>query len=113
MKRDASLMYGADVPLAEILAHTSFRAHSRTGVELRRAAARALNEALFDAGLTRRSLARRTQMDYDVLTKICIGKQGMNVDALKDALHCLGRDWRTQQVRFAHALDYPARAPFG
>jgi hypothetical protein len=45
MKRDALLSYGDRVPLPFVLEHERFLSYCKTGLELRRAAARALNRA--------------------------------------------------------------------
>jgi hypothetical protein len=113
MKRDAMLVYGGEVPLPTVLGHERFRSYCRLGVALRRAAARALNEAMVKAGLTRRELASASEMHYEALSRVCNAKQSMDLGLLKRALQRLGCDWRATLVRFTEPLDYrpPAREP--
>ena len=59
MDHDQPLRYGMFVPLPRILAHPRFTALSKQGLELRRAAARALNDRLLATGITRASLGVR------------------------------------------------------
>lgn len=113
MKRDAMLVYGGEVPLPAILGHERFRAYCRLGVALRRAAARALNEAMVKAGLTRRELASASATHYKVLSRVCNARQSLDLAFLKRALQRLGCDWRATLVRCTEPLDYrpPAREP--
>jgi len=106
MKRAALLIYGDRVPLPVVLEHERFRSHCKTGVELRRAAARALNDAIMGAGLTRVEAARLLGMPLAALSSIGNARHSMDLELLKRALRRLDRDWRETAVYFAEAIDY-------
>jgi hypothetical protein len=106
MKRDALLIYGDRVPLPFALEHGRFRSYCKTGVELRRAAARALNRAMVEAGLTRGEVASLLGTPLEALSTIWNAKHQMDLKLLKRGLRRLGRDWRETAVYFAEAIDY-------
>jgi len=106
MKRDVLVAYGDRPPLPSILEQAEFRSQCKRGVELRRAAARALNEALVGVGVTRRELAARSGIELQALARICNARRDLDVALLKRLLWQLGRDWRDTSVRFAEAIDY-------
>jgi hypothetical protein len=110
MHQDDRLYYGARVPLPRILEHRRFHALSKVGLELRRAAASALNEALVETGTTRVRLSRGSGIDYAALSLICTAKRSMDVALLKQALAHLGRDWRRLAVTFTEAFDRRGRS---
>jgi hypothetical protein len=109
MQRDELLRYGTRVPLALILDHPRFAALSKLGLELRRAAARTLNEALAEKELTRVRFARLSGIDYAALTLVCTARRAMDVALLKRALARLGRDWRAAMAPFEEAYDHRGR----
>jgi hypothetical protein len=109
MNRDEYLSYGMALPLPLILDHPRFGALSRLGLELRRAAARVLNDAIVESGTTRTYLARLTGVDYPALTLVCTARRNMDIEVLKAALWALGRDWRGAVARFEEALDHRGR----
>jgi hypothetical protein len=109
MIRDDYLRYGTALPLPLILDHPRFTALSRLGLELRRAAARALNDAIVESGTTRARVARISGIDYAALTLVCTARRSMDVELLKTALRTLGRDWRGMTVRFEEAFDHRGR----
>jgi hypothetical protein len=109
MVHDQPLRYGMFVPLPRILEHPRFTALSKQGLELRRAAARALNDRLLATGITRASLARRSGIDYAALTLVCTARRGMDVEVLKRALAALHRDWRVVMAPFEEAMDQRGR----
>ncbi len=78
-------------------------------LELRRAAARALNDAIVESGTTRARVARISGIDYAALTLVCTARRSMDVELLKTALRTLGRDWRGMTVRFEEAFDHRGR----
>lgn len=106
MKRDVLVAYGDRSPLPLILEQAEFRSRCKRGVELRRAAARALNEALVEVGITRRALSDRSGIEMQALATICKARRDLDVGLLKWLLWRLGRDWRDTSVRFAEAIDY-------
>lgn len=105
MERDAPVAYGDNLPLPLILEHPEFRSQCKRGVELRRAAARALNDALVECGLTRRELAERAWTGLQALAKICNARRDMDIILLKQLLALLGRNWREASVHFLEAMD--------
>lgn len=110
MTQDDLLYYGAVVPLPRVLEHRRLHSLSRVGLELRRAAARALNDALVEAGITRVRLSRTSGIDYVALSLICTAKRSMDVALLKRALGHLGKDWRSLRVLFTEAVDHRGRS---
>jgi hypothetical protein len=110
MKRDGLLIYGDRVPLPFVLEHERFRSYRKTGLELRRAAARALNRAMVEAGLTRGEVASLLGIPLEALSDICNARHSMDLELLQRALRRLERDWRETTVYFAEAIDY-RRAP--
>ncbi|HLS85629.1 MAG TPA: hypothetical protein VK043_04975 [Burkholderiales bacterium] len=108
-RNDDWLRYGAKVPLERILSHRRLHALSKLGLELRRAAARSLNDALAQAHRTRIGLSRETGIDHFALTQICTARRAMDPELLKRALQALGKDWRALEVEFSEAIDYRGR----
>jgi predicted transcriptional regulator len=106
MNRDALLMYGDLIPLAVVLEHERLRSPCKSGRELRRAAARALNDGMAEADLTRLEFAERAEVGYEELSKICNARQGMDTGVLKQVLSRR----RKRSVRFTEAIDYPRAA---
>jgi hypothetical protein len=82
------------------------RSLCKAGLELRRAAARPLNDGMAEAGLTRLEVAERVQADYEALSKICNARPSMDTDVLKQVLSRR----RKRSVRFTEAIDYPRAA---
>lgn len=109
MNPEQILRYGCPVPLPVVLEHRRFTALSKLGLELRRAAARTLNDALADAGMTRVRLARLAGLDYAALTLVCTARRSMEVEVLKRALAALGKDWRHTMAPFEEAFDHRGR----
>ena len=109
MNPESILRYGTPVPLAVVLGHPRFTALSKLGLELRRAAARALNDRLAGAGMTRVRLARLSGIDYAALTLVCTARRSMDPDVLKRALAALRDDWRHVMAPFEEAFDHRGR----
>lgn len=109
MNRDDLLRYGTLVPLPLVLDHPQLRSLTQLGLELRRAAARPLNEAAAEQGVTRLRLASLAGVDPNALMLVCTARRSMDPEVLKRALAALGIHWREAMARFEEAVDYRGR----